>query len=259
MSYLDLGKDGPLVFGAPPQFQGILLDSWQRPIPVDGGKFFGGVGLPGPDAGKGGKFLLLPPDYKGPVPEGYYVYRSGTNNVFVFLRSFYHDPANLTPAVALIEQSKIYPLNGRATPKGMVFPDAYDVPVNMLPTSDGSAFDQLKQLIDGETASIADSDSQGKLASIGVARGKPFNPDAKTRAILDRAAKTGYKMSRVIGFESIVSGRSFLVYPHRHWLNPMADATPDNPGGPFDMSWRRTDGGYLDLTRGYGSSPTTTR
>jgi len=80
MSYVDLGKDGPLVFEAPPGLQGILLDFWQRPIPVDGGKFFGDVGLPGPDAGKGGKFLLLPPGYKRTVPSGYYVYRSATNN-----------------------------------------------------------------------------------------------------------------------------------------------------------------------------------
>src|ERR1035441_3915330 len=121
MSYVDLGKDGPLVFEVPPNLQRILLDFWQRPIPVDGGKFFGDVGFFGPDAGKGGKILILPPGYKGDVPKGYYVYRSGTNNVFVFLRSFYQDPKNLTPAVALVEQSKIYPLNGRATAKPMVF------------------------------------------------------------------------------------------------------------------------------------------
>ena len=95
--------------------QGILLDFWQRPIPVDGGKYFGDVGLPGPDGGKGGKFLLLPPDYKGDVPDGYFVYRSGTNNVFIFLRSFYQDPKNLTPAVGLVEQSKIYPLGKKDT------------------------------------------------------------------------------------------------------------------------------------------------
>jgi hypothetical protein len=53
LSYVNLGKDGPLVFEAPPNLQGILLDFWQRPIPVDGGKFFGDVGLPGPDGGKG--------------------------------------------------------------------------------------------------------------------------------------------------------------------------------------------------------------
>ncbi|MBI5582273.1 MAG: DUF1254 domain-containing protein [Deltaproteobacteria bacterium] len=247
MSYVDLGRDGPLVFEAPPNLQGILLDFWQRPIPVDGGRFFGDVGLPGPDGGKGGKFLLLPPGYQGKVPKGYFVYRSGTNNVFIFLRSFYQDPKNLTPAIALVEQSKIYPLNGQAGAKPMKFPDASGVPANMLPINDGSAFDQLKQLVDSEGGNLAESDSLGLLASIGIIQGRPFKPDARTREILDRAAKTAYKMSRVIGFQEAVSGRSFRVYPDRRWLNPMADATPANPAGPFDLGWRRTAGGYLDL------------
>jgi hypothetical protein len=231
---------------APPGLQGILLDFWQRPIPVDGGKFFGDVGLPGPDAGKGGKMLILPPGYTGTVPEGYYVYRSGTFNVFVFLRTFYQDPKNLTPAVALMEQTKIYPLNGQATAKPMKYPNASGVSANMLPASDGSAFDQLKQLVDSEGTNLAESDSLGMLAAIGIIKGQPFNPDAKTETILDRAAKTGYKMSRVIGFQDVVSGRDFHVYPDRHWLNPVADGTPENPGGPLDLKWRRTAGGYLD-------------
>ena len=248
MSYVDLGKDGPLVMEAPPMLQGILLDFWQRPIPVDGGKFFGDVGLVGPDGGKGGKFLLLPPGYKGPVPEGYFVYRSGTYNVFIFLRGFYEDPKNLTPAVAHLEQTKIYPLNGTAGAKPMTFPDASGVPANMLPISDGSVFDQLKKLVDSEGANLADSDWLGMLAAIGIIKGQPFNPDAHTRVILDRAAKTAYKMSRVVGFQETVSGRSFRVYPDRRWLNPMADATPDNPMGSFDdYGFRRTAGGYLDL------------
>ena len=247
MSYVDLGKDGPLVFEAPPNLQGILLDFWQHPIPVDGGKFFGDVGLPGPDAGKGGKFLLLPPGFSGAVPEGYYVYRSATNNVFIFLRAFYQDPKDLAPAVALIEQSKIYPLGGQATARPMQFPDASGVPANMLPASDGGAFDQLKRLFDSEGPGLADPDSRGLLAAIGIVRGQPFEPDARTRAILDRAARTGYKMSRVIGFEPVVGGRSFRLYPDRRWLNPLADATPGNPLGPLDLGWKRTDGGYLDL------------
>ena len=56
MSYVDLGKDGPLVMEAPPELQGILDDYWQRPIPVDGGKFAGDVGYFGPDEGKGESF-----------------------------------------------------------------------------------------------------------------------------------------------------------------------------------------------------------
>ena len=247
MNYLDLSKDGAMVFEAPPGLQGILLDFWQRPIPVDGGKFAGDVGLPGPDAGKGGKFLILPPGYSKPAPSGYFVYRSGTNNVFVFLRAFYQDPSDLSPPVKLMESAKIYPLVGAATARAMTYPDASGMAVNMLPSSDASAFDQLKALIDTEPASLADPDWLGMLAMLGIIKGQPFSPDTATRAILDRAAKTGYKMSRVVGFEPTVSGRSFLVYPDRRWLNPIADGTPENPGGPFDLSWRRKDGGYLDL------------
>ena len=247
MGYVDLGKDGPLVFEAPPNLQGILLDVWQRPIPVDGGRFFGDVGLPGPDAGKGGKFLLLPPGYEGPVPEDCFVYRSPTNTVFVFLRAFYQDPKNLAPAVALIEQSRIYPLNGKETARPMQFPDASGVPVNMLPIRDGTAFDELKKLVESEGTSLADADGLGMLAAIGIAKGRPFEPDAKTRKILDHAAKTAYKMSRVIGFEEVVTGRSLRIYPDRRWINPMADATPENLGGPFDLGWHRVAGGYLDL------------
>lgn len=250
MSYLDLGKDGPMVFEAAPGLQGILLDFWQRPIPgptIGGTAFAGDVGLPGPDGGKGGKFLILPPGYDKPVPEGYFVYRSGTNNVFVFLRSFYQDPTNLKPAVDVMEATKIYPLGGQAGAKPMQFPDASGVPANMLPVSDAGAFDQLKALIDSEGPQLADPDWLGMLAAIGIVQGQPFNPDAATRAILERAAKTAYKTSRVIGFEEEVGGRSFRVYPDRRWVNPVADGTPSNPGGALDLSWNRVNGRYLDL------------
>lgn len=247
MSYVDLGRDGPLVFEAPPNLQGILLDFWQRPIPVDGGKFFGDVGLPGPDGGKGGKFLILPPGYTGEVPEGYFVYRSSTNNVFVFLRAFYKDPNELTPAVSLIEQSKIYPLNDKDKSRPMVFANASGIPANMLPARDGTVFDQLKQLVDSEGSNLASADGLGMLASIGIVKGKPFSPDEKTRLILDRAARTAYKMSRVIGFQEALGDRSLRMYPDRRWVNPMADATPDNLSGVFDFGWTRKQGGYLDL------------
>jgi hypothetical protein len=250
MSYLDLGKDGPMVFEAPPGLQGVLLDFWQRPIPgpkIGTTAYLGDVGLPGPDGGKGGRFLILPPRYNKPVPAGNFVYRSGTNNVFVFLRAFYQDPTNLTQAVALIERAKIYPFGGGARAKPMQYPDASGVPVDMLPIRDASAFDQLKLLVDSEGDNLADPDWRGMLAALGIVKGQPFNPDARTRAILDRAAKTAYKMSRVIGLEESVAGRSYRVYPDRRWLNPFADGTPSNPSGALDLSWRRTAGGFLDL------------
>jgi len=245
MAFFDLGKDGPMVFEAPPMLQGILMDVWQRPIPGPEG-FAGDVGLPGPDGGKGGKFLILPSGYKGDIPQGYFVYRCPTNNVFVFLRTFFKDPKDLGPAVKLMESAKIYPL-GAKSPKPMKYPNASAVSLNMLPVSDVSAFDQLKHLVDTEGSNLGDPDWLGMMAMLGIIKGQPFKPDAATRAILDDAAKTGYKMSRVIGFQNMVGGRDFRVYPDRHWLNPMADATPEKPAGPFDLGWRRIEAGYTDL------------
>jgi hypothetical protein len=105
-----------------------------------------------------------------------------------------------------------------------------------LPISDGSAFDQLKLLVDREL-----------LAAVGIVKGQPFTPDAHTREILDRAAKTAYKTSRVIGFAEVVNGISYKVYPNRHWANPFADGTPSKPSGALNLAWINTAGGYLAL------------
>jgi hypothetical protein len=243
MSYVDLGG-GPLVFDAPPNLQGILLDFWQRPIQgpiVRGQNYMGDVGFFGPDNGKGGKFLLIPPGYQGPIPAGYFPYHSQTNNVLIFLRGFYQDPADLSPGVKAVEGSRVYPLGKEQEAKGMTYPDASGVAANMLPAKDASAFDQLKQLVDSEPASLASSDWMGMLAAIGSEKGKPFNPDAKTRRILDAAAASAYQMSRVLGTKSEINGVNYRVYPDRQWINPMAS------GNPFDMAWNRPTDGILAL------------
>ena len=126
----------------------------------------------GPTLGKGGKFVLLPPGYKGAAPDGYYVYRSGTNNVLVFLRAFYQDPHTGSSPVHLIEKAKILSVRRRCkrqaddvprTPRG--------VPADMLPISDGSVFDALKQLVDAEGENLAGPDGLAMLAAIGIVKG----------------------------------------------------------------------------------------
>ena len=107
----------------------------------------------------------------------------------------------------------------------------------MLPISDGNVWDQLKRLVDSEGDNLAGPDWLGMLAAIGIVKGQPFNPDAHTREILDQAAKTAYKISRVIGFEDVVRGVSLKIYPDRHWLNPLPDGTPENPAGSLNTSW----------------------
>ncbi|MCY1427881.1 hypothetical protein D9M71_437470 [compost metagenome] len=247
MVFENLAKTGPLVFEAPPRLQGILLDFWQRPMPVDGLDFQGDVGLPGPDKGAGGKFLILPPGYEKPVPKGYYVYRSGTDNIFIFLRSFYKDPADTGPAVELLKQSKIYPLEHKDSARPMQFPDASGHDLNMLPRSDFSAFEQLKKIVDDEGAKLASPDWLGMLAGIGIAANQPFEPDARTRQLLDAAARAGYKTSRAIGFQPGLGKADFHVYKDRKWLNPVNNVTSRWPNAPLDLTWLAREGDYRHL------------
>jgi hypothetical protein len=144
LGYIDLKDDGPLVIEVPPGLQGILDDFFQRPVcstgEIEGRIWCGDVGLPGPDKGKGGKYLLLPPDYAGTPPSGYYTYRSRTYGVFVFWRGFFQDPKKLEAPVRVMEQTRIYPLGHEADAKPMQFPNASGVPANMLYPSDATAF-----------------------------------------------------------------------------------------------------------------------
>jgi hypothetical protein len=222
LGYLDVAKDGPMVIEVPPGLQGILDDFFQRPIcgpKLNGRTWCGDVGLPGPDKGEGGKYLVLPPGFDGPIPDGYYVYRSRTNGVFVFWRAFFKDPKDLSGAVDVIEQTKIYPLSKEANVQPMRFPDASGVPLDMLYPVDGRAFDMLSRFIDSEYPAPEDMEMRGMAASLGIVKGEPFNPDAHTRKLLDEAARTAAKMARVVVVEPPAGSYSQKWYPDRQWIN----------------------------------------
>lgn len=124
MGYVNIAKDGPIVVEVPPKNQGILDDFFQRPLTgptIDGKTFTGDFGFVGPDGGKGGKYLIVPWNYHGSIPKGFYVYRSRTNNVFVFYRGFFSDPKDLAPPNQLIAGTRIYPLGKQSTAKPMAF------------------------------------------------------------------------------------------------------------------------------------------
>ncbi len=62
--WLDLTK-GPLIVEVPPKVLGLVDDMWYHWV-TD-------VGITGADKGEGGKYLFLPPDWTGEVPEGDFV------------------------------------------------------------------------------------------------------------------------------------------------------------------------------------------
>jgi hypothetical protein len=243
MTYVDVGKDGPLVIEVPPQQQGILDDFFQRPIPgptIDGKAYAGDVGLPGPDKGKGGKFLILPPGYTGATPAGHYVYRSRTNNVFVFWRAFFKDPKDLSAPNQLIAQTSIYPLGKKEEAKPMQFPDASGVLVNMLYPRDSTFFDMLARFINSEPVDPADVDWRGMLAALGIVKGQPFNPDAHTRSILDAAAKTGSQMAQTMIYANLEKRPGGLIWTDRRYVDPSRN-------NATDYNWVAKSGSFLDL------------
>jgi hypothetical protein len=254
LGYLDLKKDGPMVIEVPPGLQGILDDFWQRPIPavgeIHGRKWSGDVGLPGPDRGKGGNYLVLPPDYTGKVPPGYFTYRSGTYGVFVFWRGFFKDPKQLQEPVRVMEQTRIYPLGKKGSAKPMQFPDASGVPANMLYPQDGTAFDMFSRFITHEYVDPADLYMRGMAAAIGIVKNQPFAPDAKARALLDQAARTATRIGHVRVYTPTPLVKDQLWYPDRHYINPF----PSNATFTSD-TFSFLDARTAFFTYAYSASP----
>jgi hypothetical protein len=102
-------NDGPVVVEIPGGTKdvslfGDLMDSWQRPI--------WDVGPAGRDGGRGGKYLILPPDCQGVLPVGYLVSHLKTYEGYFLLRPVIADnsESNLKQAEQFVKQIKIYPL-----------------------------------------------------------------------------------------------------------------------------------------------------
>jgi hypothetical protein len=106
MAFPNLEKTGPLVFEIPAgAIAGGIMDFWQRPL-TD-------TGALGPDKMKGGKYLILGPNAPDLKPEGYFVFRSPTNNVWSGQRGLDED---VTKAAALLAGLKVYPYSQRDNP-----------------------------------------------------------------------------------------------------------------------------------------------
>jgi len=260
MGYLDLKQDGPIVIEAPPGLQGVLDDFFQRPLrsegEIDGRQWSGDVGLPGPDRGKGGKYLVLPPDFNRKIPKNYFIFRSRTYGVFVFWRGFFQDPKQLEGPVKVMEQTRIYPLGKGANAKSMHFPDASGVPVNMLFPRDSSAFDMLARFIDSEYVDPADMDMRGLLASIGIIKGQRFAPDIQTRMIMDRAARCAAKIGHYIPLEVTANMNGGMYYKDRQYINGFPPGiTPEFAAPALAPSYTHLDTRSGFFTEAYSASP----
>ena len=246
MSYLDLKETGPLVVAAPPNVIGMFTDFFQRTI-TD-------VGAIGPDRARGGLYLLLPPHYDGEVPKGYYTFTSPTYNVFLFFRTIMPkgdngpDPA---PAVALAEQTRIYPLwTSEKEVLPMEFPNGSGRDVNMMYPVDMSYWTKLKEFVDYEPVSAIAPETRGILASIGIVKGEPFEPTEQQQALLQQAVETAPRMILALRQMGAPSGRT-LYYDDRQYENAWSGVTSEN----FQESYLDIDQRASYYQYAYSSAP----
>lgn len=226
----DLKKDGPTVFEVPPGVMGPLDDH--------NFLFVADIGPTGKDQGKGGKYLLLPPGYDGAVPDGYLVVRSPTYANFSFIRANAKLVGFGENALEFYRKNaKVYPLKtGPCAPR---VKNVTGIPWNSLVPEDSSAFQWMHEIIDYEPAEAFGKELLGRLASVGIVKGKPFAPDARMQQIFAKAAEQGIAMSRVIAFES--RQPEARIYPNRMWESPfIGNSSSFDPQGYFNLEARTT-------------------
>ena len=208
-SWLDL-KDGPMVVESPPNTLGIVNDFWFR--------YVADLGNAGPDRGRGGKFLFLPPAYDGPVPSGYFVYRSPTYGNALMWRGFLGD-GDPRPAVESIKQhARIYPLAQASNPPEQRFINVSGREVNTIHANNYEVFEEVNQVVQEEPVESIDPETLGLLASIGIEKGKPFAPDARMREILTEAAAVANATARALLFDT--REQEAFIYENGAWFVP---------------------------------------
>lgn len=200
LSFINTRETGPLVFEVPATgdaaLNGTIIDAWQVPL-TD-------VGIIGADQGKGGKYLLLPPGHTGNVPTGYIPVPMETHNGLAGLRVILksEDEESVRKALAYLRLVRIYPLSKSASPPRSNFIDMVNTIWDALPRFDEGFYASLARILSEEPIKPRDTGMTYMLRSLGIEKGKKFQPDGATSASLRAAAQEvhAWFMDRLVTF-----------------------------------------------------------
>jgi hypothetical protein len=191
MTFLNTKDVGPVVIEIPPadssgSLNANIVNVWQQPL-EDGG-------LLGVDKGAGVKLVMLPPDYKGQVPAGYEALQPRTWGSYALIRSNLksHGETDVASSVAYAKRLKVYPLSQASNPPPTVFTDVKDVLFDTTIRYDESFFVNLDRMVQSEPWLGRDRAMIDQLRSIGIEKGKPFAPDAKTKQAMKDAIEDAH-------------------------------------------------------------------
>lgn len=218
--FLNLKKDGPTVVEVPAKCgPGTVNDAYFRFV-ID-------MGLPGPDRGQGGKYLILPPDYEGDLEgpiggketeidgEKYFVVKSTSYVNWVILRGFLVDGKTDFSTAMFKDGFKVYPLAKKDTSPEMEFVSMSRKNFNTIHANNYEFYEELHTVIDREPVEMLDPELRGLFAAIGIQKGKPFAPDARSKKILTESVVIGNGTARALVFRNRLEGAS--LYPDSAW------------------------------------------
>jgi hypothetical protein len=183
-------RDGPVVLDIPPaeggSITGSIDDCWQTALED--------VGPAGVDRGRGAKYLITPPGHTAPVPDSYVHLPSSNYQGYALLRSILKSGAHadVAQAVAYARQIRLYPLSLATKPPPQTFLDAIDVVFDATIPYDLRFFQSLDRIVQAEPWLDRDRVMIDVLKSIGIEKGRPFSPDARTTEILAEAAREAH-------------------------------------------------------------------
>ena len=218
MPFFNTKDVGPIVMEIPPadsgRLNGSVMDYWQAAIED--------IGPGGVDKGKGGKYLFLPPGYDiSKMPQGYIPLPSNTYQGYALIRSVLNSgsDADVTKAVRYSRRIKLYPLSQASQSPQTTYVDATRIVFDSTIPYGIRFFRSLNEMVQAEPWLERDKAMIDPLKTIGIERGKPFNPDARTQEILNQAVKDA-KAWLDISYESMP-----VYYEGAHWFFPATEET----------------------------------
>jgi hypothetical protein len=204
-------RSGPMVLEVPPAsdrvaLSGSAVDSWQVPL--------ADLGSAGEDAGRGGRYLFLPPDHCGERPEDFIVVPSPTAYVHIALCAVAGGTTAPADAVAHSRRLRAYPLRDAAGPRPNRYVDAFPRAWRTLPKFDIGCLELLAEVVDDEPWQARDAVMAGMLASLGIEKGRPFEPEPEQAHTLARAVREADAHIR----EWFAHRTLAPHWPGRHWM-----------------------------------------
>jgi hypothetical protein len=207
MSFLDLSQNGPMVVEVTPGTYGALFDLWQQTI--------AGIGPIGADKGRGGKFLILPMDYKGIVPPGYFPVRSRTTLAGFFARGIVRNN-DIAAAAKSVEVARIYPLAKKDNPPPTGIRLITGKDWNSIAPQGFRYWERVAEVINYVRADDEDGVFLlSLLKPLGIERGKPFRPDERLKKILTDAAEVAWAINQTISMAPRF--KDVVYYPGTQW------------------------------------------